>query len=306
MLLTPPSSGGVDPTGKLALGTAQFGLDYGISNRQGMTSVRELSRILFAARRAGIDTLDTAPAYGVSEIRLGEQPLSSEFAIVTKTTRLTQETVTPQAVEGVRLELIQSLCRLRRSSVRALLVHSVPDLFKPGGQQLVQLLLRIREEGLVEKIGVSVYDPAELHAARQLFAVEVVQLPYNLVDDRFDVDDTLAELAAAGIEVHARSAFLQGLLLMSPGDVAPKFAGVASVLTQLDAEALALGTSRLALLLSHCLSRPELARVVVGINDAAQLEEIVAAARALRSVTQTERYRVRDAKILNPSLWNTL
>jgi len=210
---------------KLGLGTAQFGLDYGIFNRRGQCSSAEAAAILRLAAEGGIDVLDTAGAYGTSERVLG-QTMSPDhrFRMVSKTPVLSHADVDPR--HAVEAALMTTLERLGRDSIYGLLVHHADDLLSAAGAGLWQAMQAIKRRRLVCKIGVSVYDAAQLDQVLDRFDVELVQLPVNLFDQRLVYGGYLARLKARGIEVHARSVFLQGLLLMDPASVPESLAPV--------------------------------------------------------------------------------
>lgn len=192
---------------KLALGTVQFGLDYGISNAQGQVSSASITAILQQAQNSDIKWLDTAYLYGSAEANLGKQPLAQQFSIITKL---------PELTEGLnaRSALSCSLTRLQRSHVDSVLLHRPEQLLGELGLQIYADLNSLQLEGLCRRIGVSVYTPAELTAILDLFDIDVVQLPLNVFDQRFYQQGLLKRCQDLGISVHIRSLFLQGLLLM--------------------------------------------------------------------------------------------
>ena len=191
----------------LALGTVQFGLDYGISNAQGQVSSASITAILQQAQNSDIRWLDTAYLYGSADANLGEQPLPQQFSIITKL---------PELTEGLhaRSALSCSLTRLQRPQVDTVLLHRPEQLLGERGKQIYADLNSLRLEGLCRRIGVSVYTPAELIAILQQFDIDVVQLPLNVFDQRFYQQGLLQRCQDLGISVHIRSLFLQGLLLM--------------------------------------------------------------------------------------------
>lgn len=202
----------------LGLGTVQFGLDYGITNASGKTPAVEVGAILAEAAASGVALLDTAALYGDAESVLGQQLRSfsapNEFRIVSKTVHLAPHQPLPAALAAVRAGVHASLSKLGISKLYALLVHRSDDLLGPAGEALFAELLTLRESGLVEKIGVSVYAPDELAMLIGRFPIDVVQLPINVLDQRMLRTGMLAKLRERRIEIHARSAFLQGVLLL--------------------------------------------------------------------------------------------
>lgn len=198
---------------KLALGTVQFGLAYGATNGTGKVPAGEVNAILALASVSGIDLLDTAAAYGDSELVLGQfLPKFPQFRVVTKTAPMSLQSQ-PQDVQRVLTRVRQSLQQLQLPQLSALLVHHAQDLLGEQGDALFAGLQSLQREGLLGRLGVSVYTTAELDAVTQRYPIQIVQLPLNVLDHSFLAGQRLALLKRQGIEIHSRSAFLQGILL---------------------------------------------------------------------------------------------
>jgi len=151
---------------KLALGTAQFGQDYGISNKSGRPSESDVAAILACAAENSVNFLDTAPAYQLSEEIIGRRlPPVSPFKIITKTPKVKGDRVEKSDAAAWRESLVRSLARLNTPRVYALLTHDTEDVLKPGGDLLIRELEKFVDEGLVEKIGVSVYTADQIDRA---------------------------------------------------------------------------------------------------------------------------------------------
>src|ERR1035437_3283718 len=165
------------PMVKLWLGTAQFGCDYGISNVTGKVAPATAKRILDRARGIGIDTIDTAPAYGTSEALLGEFGAGEVFRIITKTRQFRAVRVGPEHAKFVNGDLDASLKALRLARVHALLVHVPNDVLVPDGERIYNALLAAKAAGRTEMIGVSAYDPDETLTILDRYPVDVVQIP---------------------------------------------------------------------------------------------------------------------------------
>ena len=148
---------------KIALGTVQFGLDYGISNKQGQTCVQQASDILEYAHQNEVNFLDTATSYGNSEEMLGRIKCTQDWNIVTKTPNFNTQSIVSLDVENLRESFEQSLVKLKRKNIYGLLVHDSDDLFKPGGGKLFREMDSIRSSGRVSKIGVSVYNSEQIY-----------------------------------------------------------------------------------------------------------------------------------------------
>jgi aryl-alcohol dehydrogenase-like predicted oxidoreductase len=206
---------------KLALGTVQFGLPYGISNSNGQTTLEEATRIIDLARISGVSLLDTAMAYGESESRLGQIGVDS-FKVVTKLSALPENC--SDLKKWAREQIECSLQKLGLKSLYGLLLHSPAQLLGSQGYSLFGALKDFKKCGLVEKIGISIYSPSELADILPLFPVDLVQAPFNSMDRRLIESGWMRKLHADGIEIHVRSVFLQGLLLMPLDKIPAKFA----------------------------------------------------------------------------------
>lgn len=292
---------------KLGLGTAQFGLPYGISGPGYRVAPDEVGEIVKLAEACAVTLLDTAPAYGDSERIVGERlPAHHEFAIVTKTVPLRAQRVDAAAIEHVERTFAQSLQRLRRRSVYAVLVHTASDLLVPGGERLYGCAVRWRADGRATKIGVSVYTKDELEALLARYTFDLVQVPVNVLDQRLVIDGTLARLKARGIELHARSVFLQGLLLMEPRDIPQTAARARPFVTRFREMMAKSGVSPLAAALRYVARLSEIDRIIVGVHSAAQLSECVRALDDATMLPDCADLRCDDERAIDPRRWVTV
>jgi aryl-alcohol dehydrogenase-like predicted oxidoreductase len=269
-----------------------------------MSIVREILR---RAESAGIRIIDTAHAYGEAETVLGATLAGDwQFKIVSKIAPLRREVVTQDDIVKANASLQITLDRLGRRDLYALLVHDAGDLLAFGGDRLWSWLQSLKSGRIVDKIGVSVYSPGQLADVMDRFDIEIVQLPYNIYDRRFDRAGLLDRLRAAGIEVHSRSAFLQGLLLMVPDQMPRQFDGIRIHQGQLHDAMARTGLTPLAGSLSLCLNDPRIDSVVVGCESLEQLNEILEAATQPNACLDLQAFELHDEKILDPSRWTQI
>jgi aryl-alcohol dehydrogenase-like predicted oxidoreductase len=250
--------------------------------------------------------LDTARAYGDAEKVIGEhRSQAAAFEVVTKTQPLRASRITARELGLAETAFGQSLEYLEGWRVTGLLVHHCEDLLADGGADLWRLLRQWKDAGRVDRIGVSVYTPEQAKRVAA-YKPDIIQLPLNVYDQRFIVSGALADLKAQGVEIHVRSAFLQGLLLMKPPALPPRFAGINDHHRRFHDTASAVGASALAAALGFCLAQPEVDRVVVGCESAAQLGEIIAAAAhpSARDFPGAD-FGLADETIIDPSRWAT-
>lgn len=284
---------------RLALGTAQFGLSYGIANQSGQVSRAAAKAMLQLAASSGIDTLDTAITYGDSENCLGEAGITG-FKVVTK---LPVVPVDCQNVgEWVNEQMRASLLRLGAKAVYGLLLHRSAQLLGPNGATLYQALRALKDQGFVKKIGVSIYSPSELEALLPHYYFDLVQAPFNLVDRRLESTGWLQRLKNDGVEIHTRSVFLQGLLLMSQTDIPTQFARWDRLWETWQVWRAAHDYSALSVCLACPLAHPEIDQVVVGAVGLNELAQIVTSVQD-GYVSEFPDLRCDDENLINPAKW---
>ena len=290
---------------KIGLGAVQFGVDYGVSNTHGKTTKHEVSQILQFAYENGISLIDTATSYGSSESILGEVVTNDDWRFVTKTPNFSDNCLNSTHVNQLQESFNQSLFNLRKKNIYGLLLHSCDDLLKPGGELIFREMERLREIGMVKKIGVSAYSSKQIAAILGKFNIDLIQLPINILDQRLVSGGQLTRLKNHGVEIHARSVFLQGLLLMSPNNIPSWFDPVRGVLESFHKEAKKRNMSVLQLALSFVQSIDEIDKVIVGVNTLKQLKEVVNAASIRVNTTELSCMSIDDPVFVNPGNWKT-
>lgn len=288
---------------KLALGAVQFGTPYGVSNNEGKTSKKQALSILNFAQKKGIRMIDTAPSYGDSERVLGELFDGKEWEIITKTISFNSKESNEEQIEQLRRAFQKSLANLNQKSIYGLLIHCCNDLLKPGGEEIFKEMEKFRNSGLVQKIGVSVYDSDQIDHLLSKYDIDIVQLPINILDQRLINSGHLKKLKNCNVEIHARSVFLQGLLLMSPEDIPSYFNPILNDLIKIKKASSAMGVSSLELALSFVTGVKEVDKVIIGVNKVKQLMEIVNASQIYANPKDFESLAISDPNFLNPSNW---
>ena len=287
---------------KIALGTVQFGLDYGVANRTGQVSKNQIELILDLARQRGVDTIDTAIAYGESESVLGSIGVS-DFKLLTKLPAVPNDCRDVSA--WVHDQCLGSLGRMKVDSVYGLLLHKSQDLIGPRGCDLNQALQGLKANGLVKKVGISIYSPTELEAIMPLYDIDLIQAPLNLIDRRISSSGWLQKLHAAGVEVHARSVFLQGLLLMDQQSIPPKFSQW-NYLLKIWHDWLnksSISASQACLTFAQGFS--EISRVVIGVDSISQFDHLMNVAEQTTDFDFPQISCVNEL-LINPANWNSL
>jgi aryl-alcohol dehydrogenase-like predicted oxidoreductase len=196
--------------------------------------------------------------------------------------------------------------RLRRQNLYGLLVHDADDLLGANGGALWQAMSDLRSAGRVERIGSSVYTGQQIDALLERYEPDLIQLPLSLLDQRLVQGGQLERLAQRRVEVHARSAFLQGALLMTETDLPAHLSGLRPFLKQLSIRADSLGLTRVEAALRYVANLPEIFSVVCGVDSPRQLDELVAALRTnspALSPADAAACACADPLLVDPSQW---
>ena len=285
---------------RLALGTAQFGLSYGVSNASGKTSYDEACRILSRAAAAGIEMLDTAAAYGDSEQVLGRIGVRNCWQVVSKVPPLPEDGANGK--DWVLRHVRQSLSRLNVGKLDGLLVHRATDLLGTEGRNVAAGFKEAKDSGMVSEIGFSIYSPHDLAELVVTMPPDLVQAPFNVVDQRLVLSGWLDTLVASGVKVHVRSIFMQGLLLMDRGSRPSVFQEWDPIWRRWDA---AVGSSQdraLSLCIGFVKSYSKLSRIIVGTESTAHLENILNIWEAAAPFDAAD-LACGDERLVDPSNW---
>ncbi len=295
---------------EFGIGTAQFGMDYGISNAGGQTPLEEVEAILNVASLSGIEVLDTAFGYGESEDSLGNVSTGVDgFKIIAKTVLINKNSILEEDVKKLEYSFKESLARLKVKSVYGLLIHNANDLLVEGGRKLFAAMKELKEEGFVQKIGLSAYYPEELDNACNLYDIDIVQFPLNILDQRMVTSGQLKKLKSDGIEVHTRSLFLQGLLLMEVERLNLFFEPLKPLLKRLRDYMNKNSVTPLEAAFAFIRLFEEVDCVVIGVNNQKQLKsnlEILKNGASLSSKLDFSSFAIEDPLYLDPSKWELI
>ena len=277
---------------KLALGTVQFGLDYGVANHNGQVTKNEARKILDYSKKNNIETLDTASSYGNSEKILGEIGVN-DYEVITKTLPLNNN------IDEVVYNFYKSLENLKEDRVKGLLIHDINDVNNKKFGDLFNKLKSLQSEGLVNKIGFSTYMPEQVDFLLENFDFDLIQLPLNVFDIRLIEGRQLQALKNRDIEVHARSVFLQGLLV-NFNNLPDYFITWKKQFNQYQLLVSENSMSLLEYALNFVLNIQEIDKVLVGVNSESQLKEII---QAVKDRSKIKAYPINDINLINPNLW---
>ena len=285
---------------RLAIGTAQFGMPYGISNNSGQTSGLEAKKILDMAFAGGVDTLDTAVNYGDCEANLGKFGVMG-WNVISKIPPIPVGAVGDNG--WVLKHVKASLVNLKLEQLDGVLLHAPEQVLGPDGGEIIEGLGKAKSLGLVKKIGYSIYSPELLPSLFVALKPDIVQLPLNIFDQRAVNTGWLTKMVDLGVEIHVRSVFLQGLLLMSPAQRPAYFSRWHELFQQWDT--MVADKNALETCLGFVKSLHGIAKVVVGVESQAQLSQLLSAWNKAVSYTAPQ-LSCRDEALINPSNWTTI
>ena len=286
---------------KIALGTVQFGINYGIANTNGQVDKLEAKDILAYAMSYGIDTIDTAIAYGSSEQCLGEIGVDG-YQVITKLPEIPDDYGNLKI--WVEKHVKRSLDTLGVETLSGLLLHRPNQLLDTDKKDFWSILLQLKSDGIVKKIGFSIYTPDELDKLWNSFKPDLVQAPYNILDRRLETSGWLQRMSEENVEIHIRSIFLQGLLLMNKGSRPEKFNKWLTLWSNWENWLRENDSTPVQAAVSFALSDNRISRVVVGVDSLKQFKDIIIVANSISQFPES--FHITDTRLLNPSEWSLL
>lgn len=284
---------------KIALGTVQFGIDYGINNQRGKIPAGEVHEILMYALEKGIDTLDSAYVYEDSEKVIGEfiKLKKPEVKIISKFS-LNGELQVEDIVEA-------SLQRLNLENLYGYLVHDFNTFSKDP--KIWDALIRLKSMHRIEKIGFSLYFPKDLqYLLENNIQMDIVQVPFSVFDQRFS--SMFASLKERGIEIQVRSVFLQGLVFKNIDDLDAEFLDLREKLLYLRSLSKQIDIPISGTCINFAALNQYIDKIVIGVDSLANLKENIKVLNYRDKVTKiyselSSLFEV-DESIIIPSNWS--
>ena len=293
----------------LCLGTVQFGMDYGIIGQK-KPSVEDSVECLDYATQNGIGAIDTATAYGTAEevtgIFLRKKTISRDKLFISSKMlpNVLDDYKSDQYVPKIREHLLNSLKVLGTDYLDAYMLHSARYAYRPD---ILEALYEVKKEGLTKKVGVSVYEPDEAKACFASPYVDFIQLPYSVFDHRMKDAGVFDPVASDGVEIHTRSAFIQGLILLDEDQVPPYLEKAKPIVTKIKKICEENGMSRVALALAYVKMENVPTHLVFGVDNLDQLKQDIELfqqeipADLLKNMESE--FAGIEAEVVMPSLW---
>jgi aryl-alcohol dehydrogenase-like predicted oxidoreductase len=298
---------------KLTLGTVQLGMNYGIHNQTGKPDAQSCMEILKTAEEGGVNCFDTAQAYGDSEVILGDyfsrqEQNGKHNLIVTKFSVTDSERLSSAEIEKQIYKLTgESLERLKIEKIPVYMLHDFKDLILHS-DIYVKTLKKLKNEGLIDKAGISVYSSAEVDKIIEFDVFETIQVPMNILDNRLVNSGSIERLAKNNYIIFVRSIFLQGLFFLKPEELAGSLKVAGKYLIGLAGLADAEGLSIAQLAVSYVRDISGVSSLVIGAETAGQVNENIKLIEA-PPLSEKTRYEINKLfsevpeEILVPYLW---
>ena len=288
---------------KFIIGTAQIGSIYGISNeRKKKLSFIEIKKILKKSRSLGIKDLDTAISYNNDKI-LGKVGVKS-FNINTKVSIFKFKNKN-DITKFYEKKIIKSLKNLKIKKFNSILIHNPDELKKDNNSKLIyKSLILLKKKKLFRKIGISIYNFNQLKRLLKYYKFDIIQLPFNVFDQRLIKNNFIEKLHSKKIEIHVRSIFLQGLLLMKNNKINKKFKKWKKAINKWaeytqDDRLIKLNTC-----INFVKSNSRISRILVGVNSVKELEEINNS--KFKCINLPNFKLINKNKLINATYWKNL
>ncbi|WBX76170.1 aldo/keto reductase [Tenacibaculum ovolyticum] len=286
---------------KIILGTVQFGLAYGINNSLGKPSKEKITEILDLAYNKGIRLLDTAEAYGNSHQVIANYHKNSNnrFRIISK-----YKKDIPGLPENLKDRVKKHIADFRVNELEAYLFHDFEEFLELANRD-DSGIISIKEEKLVKKIGVSIYSNKQIEEVLKYPFIELIQVPFNLLDNHKERSEILLKAKEKGVEVHTRSAFLQGLFFKEVNYLSDYFAPIKPLLLNIKSLCKKDLLCVADLALNYPLSKGYINNVLIGVDSAEQLLSNIESLKKepIECFKIIDNFSVKDNNILNPSNW---
>ena len=288
----------------IVLGTAQFGLDYGITNSNGKVSYNDVVQILKYAERNGIKILDTASAYGDCEHLFGQlKKYFSNFSFISKI-----KVYPDDDLNKLHKRIDDIYQKMQISKLYALMVHNSEFMLSSTAPKVWGDLIKAKVSKSINKIGVSVYNVREAIQIIKNYDIDIIQIPFNIINQQFLNEDFIYEARKRNVEIHARSIFMQGLLFLDQDSLPNYFRSLKSKYVDIQEDCDHMNKSREEYIAQFLKDNMIFDNIVLGVTNVAELDTFVSAWKYgyksnSKSKTNWGGYSVLDEFIIDPSYW---
>ena len=288
---------------KIIIGTAQFGSHYGITNKTGEIKFSEVNKIIKEASNNGISFFDTAPIYGNAEKKLGKC-LNKKSNIITKIIEINDEEINQKSLKKINKVFFNSLKNLKLNKVYSVLIHSRKDIYKKNNHLLIKFVKDLKKKKIVEKIGISIYEKKDFEKIIKIFKPDIIQLPISIADQRLLEENYLKRIKNMNIEIHARSIFLQGILISKYNNLPMNFSSIKDYLFKFNNKLKANRITPIQACLSFIYNIKEIDKIIIGVSSLKEFKEILKSNKKKKlNKNFFRQFKLNDSNILNPVNW---
>ena len=286
---------------KFVLGTAQFGGGYGPRKKNEIVTNSEFNKIVSFIKKKKINFLDTARNYGSCERRLSFKNLK-KFNVITKILIPYNSTEKPET--WIRSQVKEILKNLNLKKIYGVLFHNSNFFLDKKKSKYFIALKKLKEEGLIKKIGFSVYEPKELKYLMKYYNMDIVQLPYSIADRRFDEQNCFKLMKKKNIEIYVRSVFLQGLLLCNYSNIPKKFKKYENKWKSWSEWLKHNNISPIDACLNFVMLNKNIDKIVVGVHNLNQLKQIASFKK--KKIIYPKFFPIKNKNIIDPRTWKVI
>ena len=284
---------------KIILGSANFDQTYGI--KKNFVRRGEIKKLFNLALKNKIRTIDTSPLYNKSEKIIGSLN-NNRFKIISKIPKPPKSIKRKNIQKWLKKNVMISLKNLKIKKFDCLLLHNANSLLSKNGGEIYKSIRNMKITGLTNKIGISIYDFNLLNKILKKFKFNLIQAPFNILDPRLVEKGWLKKLKKRKIEVHVRSIFLQGILLLKHNQLPKKLKKLNNKWIVWEKWLRKNKFSSLQACLSFVLSQRQLDGIVVGCNNTSQLNQILKS-KQLKNNFSLPNLNIKNKKLIDPREW---
>ena len=278
---------------KIIVGSANFNQKYGV--KKNFIKKNEIKKLFNLAAKNKIKVIDTSPLYKESEKIIG-QINNNRFKVISKIPKKPKNIKKKEIVDWLKKSAINSLANLKIKKFECLLLHNANSLLCKNGDEIYKGIRNMKINGFTSKIGVSIYDFSVLDKILKKFKFNLIQAPFNILDQRLVEKGWLKKLKKRKIEVHARSIFLQGILLLKHNQLPKKLIKLSKKLMVWESWLKKNKFNSLQVCLSFVLNQHQLDGIIVGYNNTNQLKQI-------KNNFSLPNLNIKDKKLIDPREW---
>lgn len=287
---------------KISIGTAQFGLDYGINNNSGQIDFSEAKEIIEEGYTSNICSIDTAISYGNAESVIGKLD-TKEFEITTKLPDVPDNV--KKVDKWVNEQIEKSLTNLNRTNISGILLHNPDILETDRGREVFKSLKSAKKRMLVENIGISIYNPSKLEKLFENYELDIVQAPFSVFDRRLEKEGWIDKLYNHKIKIQVRSIFLQGLMLAKIEDLKPHFKSWIPLFQNWELWLKHNKISSYEACLSFVSKYHKFDKVIVGVDSIKQFRSLIDTISQINPSTEIPDIQSYDLNLIDPTKWET-